>query len=413
MTESKHKFIIPLLLFLVFTISGCKVDESSVEPEEVIPKAAMIYLDQQQQLIRGFGGVNMPGWIPDMTTDQVNKAFGTGTGQIGLSILRIRVSYDSNEFGLEVPTAQKAISLGATVIASPWTPPAWMKSSNNIVGGILNANNYQNYAAHLKSFVNYMNGFGVPIYAVSIQNEPDVNVTYESCSWNYLQMLKFMQDNAPSIGTKIIMPEVSDFNRTISDAVLSDQAASNNVSIVGGHIYGGGIAPYPLAVLKGKEVWMTEHLSLDTTWTGAFNTGLEIYDCMNAGMNAYIWWYIRRFYGPIDDNSNVTKRGYVMSQYARFIRPGYYKVNASPNPQDYIYVTAYKSGSKIIIVAINNDSNSAVSQQFILKNVTANSFTPYTTTKTKNCVPGNNIISSGGKFTYTLEKQSITTFVSN
>lgn len=413
MFKQVSKFSFQLFLLFIFLFSGCSVDNNSVAPEETIPKAAMIYLDQQQQLIRGFGGVNMPAWIPDMTTDQVNKAFGTGAGQIGMSILRIRVSYDSNEFNLEVPTAQKAIALGATVIASPWTPPAWMKSSNNIVGGILNANNYQNYAAHLKSFVNYMSGFGIPIYAISIQNEPDVNVTYESCSWNSSQMLKFMQDNALSIGTKIIMPEVSNFNHTISDVTLADPVASNNVSIIGGHIYGGGIAPYPLAVLKGKEVWMTEHLSLDTTWTGAFNTGLEIYDCMNAGMNAYLWWYIRRFYGPIDDNSNVTKRGFVISQFAKFIRPGYYKVNASPNPQDYIYVTAYKNGNKIVIVAINNDSNSTVNQLFVLKNGTTNSFTPYITTKTKNCVQGNNIIPAEGKFTYTLEKESITTFVSN
>jgi len=115
-----------------FSISAC----SSVNgPSEVEPGGATVDLDDTQQLIRGFGGVNMPGWIPDLTDDQVNKAFGTASGQIGMSILRIRVSFDSAEFNLEVPAAQLAVSLGAIMIASPWTPPVWMKSNNNIVGG--------------------------------------------------------------------------------------------------------------------------------------------------------------------------------------------------------------------------------------------------------------------------------------
>ena len=53
----------------------------------------------------------------------------------------------------------------------------------------------------------------------------------------------------------------------------------------------------------------------------------EIHDCMNVGWVAYVWWYIRRSYGPIDESSNITKLGYVMAQYARYIRPGYSKVS--------------------------------------------------------------------------------------
>src|SRR4051794_7388011 len=130
------------------------------------------------QLIRGFGGINVPGWIADLTPEQVDTAFGNGPGQIGMSLLRVRVPYDPEQFALEVPTAVHAVELGATVIASPWTPPAALKSSGDIVGGSLLVDSYGAYADHLLSFRDFMRDSGVPLYAISVQNEPDINVTH-------------------------------------------------------------------------------------------------------------------------------------------------------------------------------------------------------------------------------------------
>jgi glucuronoarabinoxylan endo-1,4-beta-xylanase len=362
-----------------------------------------------------------------MTIDEINKAFGTGDGQLGFSILRLRVPSDTSEFSLNIPTAKLAYSMGVTIIASPWSPPAAMKTNNNIVGGRLNDTSYESYAEHLRSFVDYMSANGVPLFAISVQNEPDVTVGYESCDWNASQMLRFVKENAPVIGTKIIAPESASFNHTISDAILNDPVASANISIIGGHIYGGTIENYPLAVSKGKEVWMTEYLinsgnppanlSIDTGWTGSMRTAKSINDCMNANMSAYIWWYIVRYYGPIADGTyatkgEITKKGYVMSQFARFIRPGFVRVNSTSNPQGLINTSAYKNGSKVVIVAINQNSNS-IDQQFIVSDDTVNSITPYTTSENKNCSRGTNIILSGGSFTATLEPMSITTFVTD
>ena len=375
-------------------------------------RAAIIYLDSLRQVISGFGAANILLWRPDMTADERDKAFGAEKGQIGLTILRLRIPPDANSFRVNIPTAQAAHSRGVKIIASPWSPPASMKTNNNIVGGRLREASYAAYAAHLKSFADLMASNNVPLHAISIQNEPDVQVTYESCDWNAAEMLKFVKENAPAIGTNIIVPESFNFNHTISDAILNDSTAASHAAIIGGHIYGGGLRSYPLAETKGKEIWMTEHLDTDTSWTKVLATGKEINDCMNAGMGAYIWWYIVRFYGPIKEDGNVSKRGYVMSQFARFIRPGFTRINASPNPQRNIYVTAYKNGSKVVIVALNAGSSS-VDQTFMIRDGTVAAFMPYVTSSAKNCVQENDITVSSGSFTATLNPSSVTTFVSN
>ncbi len=387
--------------------------------------AAIINLDSTYQVIRGFGAANILPWRPDMTTEEINTAFGTGDGQIGFSILRLRVPHQQNEFSLNVPTAQLAHSLGVTIIASPWTPPAEMKSNNNIVGGELEEAYYDDFAAHLDSFADYMAENDAPIYAISVQNEPDVNVTYESCDWNASQMVKFIKENAPSIGVKVMAPESADFDKQLSDPILNNSAACANLDIVSGHIYGGGLESYPLAESKGKEVWMTEHLVLETSWPAVLATGSDMNNCMLSGMSAYIWWYIVRFYGPIYDNGDdyrtppgavkgeISKRGYVMSQFARFIRPGYWRVECTGNPQSNVFTSAYKdsTSSKVVIVAINNSSETK-NQSFTLQNGNVELFIPYVTSETKNCSRENDILVSDGSFSASLEGSSITTFMS-
>jgi len=399
------------------TVQSNSTQDFSVSTNGTFPpqNAAVIYFDDPQQLIRGFGGANILQWRPDMTAAQVQKAFGNGPGQIGFSILRLRVPFDSSgtAFSMQLPTTQLAQSLGAKVFASPWTPPPAMKSNNNIVGGTLKETSYADYAAFLKGFADYMAANGAPLYAISLQNEPDANVTYESCSWNGTQFLNFMKNNAASIGTGIMMPESQNFVHALSDPTLNDSVAAANTAIIAGHLYGGGLTPYPLATSKGKEFWMTEYLDLDTTWTGVLGTGKQISDCMKAGMNAYVWWYIVRFYGPIDEAGNVSKRGYVMSQFARFVRPGFSRVFSTDySLRSLVDVTAYRKGSKTVIVAVNRNS-SGKSQTFVLWNGTAGTFTPYVTSSTKNCEQQSSMTFKNGTFDYTLEPLSITTFVLN
>jgi glucuronoarabinoxylan endo-1,4-beta-xylanase len=402
---------------LVIVVAGCSKKNSITGPE--IADSVTVNLNSPRQVIRGFGAANIVGWRADMTAEEVQMAFGTGAGQLGFTILRLRIPPDSTQFDIDVPSAKLAYSMGARIIASPWTPPARMKSSDSTVGGMLDTNYYGAYAAHLKAFADHMSSNGVPLYAVSVQNEPDVyTVNYECCFWSAAQFVSFMKNNAPSVGVPVFMPESMNFNHSLSDASLNDPAAATNIAFIGGHLYGVTPSRYSFALSEGKEVWMTEYLDTNTTWSSAFATAKSMNDCMNADMSAYIWWYIVRFYGPIDDGERggkagaITKRGYVMSQFARFVRPGFYRVDVTPNSQANVSISAYKNEDKVVIVALNRGSTS-VSQPFNIPNAAVVSFTPYVTSSSKNCVRGNDIPVSNSGFKATLDPSSVTTFVSD
>jgi glucuronoarabinoxylan endo-1,4-beta-xylanase len=104
-----------------------------------------------------------------------------------------------------------------------------------------------------------------------------------------------------------------------------------------------------------------------------------------------------------------------MSQYSRFILPGYYRVDSrSGPPTGNLSVTAYNDGSssKAVLVAVNTGS-SPLEVAFRIENGAVNSFSTYTTSQTKSVVQGNDVDVIDNGFMYNLEASSITTFVSN
>ena len=284
-----------------------------------------IQANDTKQVIEGFGCATV--FIPASTSlsaSDLDHLFGNSANEVGLNILRIRLASDNGWRAIELANAKGAIQRGAKVLATPWSPPANMKTNNNNVGGSLITDSSASYAKYLNDFADYMSANGAPIYAMSIQNEPDITVNYESCNWTAEQMRDFLKNYGQLItSTKVLAPESFHNDQNFTNTILNDSAAASHVNIVGGHIYGSGIIENTEAENEGKEVWMTEHLDTNITYTADLNTAVEIHNCLTqANFSAYIWWYGKRFYGPIDDNGNITKRGYVMSQFARFIAPG-------------------------------------------------------------------------------------------
>lgn len=376
-------------------------------------QVSILDLDQAHQQIRGYGGMNLPGWIEDLTPDQADKAFGNEPGQIGLSILRVRVPYDTNAFTREVPTALIATTHGAIVLASPWTPPAWMKTNNSLVAGRLNPAYYGAFADHLNRFAEVLASGAAPLYAVSLQNEPDISVEYESCDWTSAEMIDFLKAYGGDFGeVRLLVAESFNFNKAMTDPILNDASAEARVDIIGGHIYGGGLSDYPLARSKGKEVWMTEHLETTVDWNGAMSTAREIHNCMMANYNAYIWWYIRRYYGLLNESGSISKRGYVMSHFTKFIRPGSVRVEASENPVPGVDISAYTKDTNLVIVAVNSNAVS-VEVGFTLQNGSVHSLSKFTTSDLKSLLNEGPVNGTGTAFSTSLDARSITTLTTD
>ncbi|MFD2034736.1 hypothetical protein ACFSKL_08050 [Belliella marina] len=340
-----------------------------------------INLDQNvtYQHISGFGGGNMMWGTDFLDANEIKLAFGTGPGELGLSIYRVRLSPVRNDWPAVVETVKEAKKHGATIIASPWSPPVSMKSINNLVGGYLLEENYEAYANYLNDFVQFMAEQGAAVDVVSIQNEPDIQVSYESCDWTVGQIYDFVKFHGDKIqGAKLTAAESFNFKQSYTDQILNDPDALKNLDIVSGHIYGSGLAPYPLAEQKGVEVWMTEYLMNQNSGVDINNWNTEeaviweetmgmlqtIHDSMISNWNAYIWWYIRRFYSFLGEGEQGTtrgqtlRRGDAMAQFAKHVRPGYTRISASLSEPRNIDVTGYTGEGKLVIVLINKEAES-------------------------------------------------------
>ncbi|MEC3993223.1 cellulose binding domain-containing protein [Actinacidiphila sp. DG2A-62] len=386
--------------------------------------AAAVSVDPsaRRQTIRGFGGMNHPAWAGDLTAAQRDTAFGNGTGQLGFSVLRIHIDENQANWGAEVATAQRAAALGAIVFASPWNPPASMVETfthgSQTDAKRLRHDSYGAYAQHLNAFYQFMKSNGVDLYAVSVQNEPDY--AQDWTWWTSSEIVTFLRNNAGSIGTRVIAPESFQYVKSMSDPILNDATALANLDILGAHLYGTPFAnfPYPLFQQKGqgKELWMTEVYYPNSTdsadlWPAALGVGEHMHHAMvDAEFQAYVWWYIRRSYGPMREDGQISKRGAVMAHFSKFVRPGYVRVDAAANPQSNVYTSAYAGGSNVVIVAVNKGTG-AVSQQFTLANTTASSVSSWVTDGSRTLAALSGPTLANGTLTATLPASSITTFV--
>ncbi|MDX8339594.1 glycoside hydrolase [Draconibacterium sp. IB214405] len=388
------------------------------------------------QVISGFGGANMIWGSDYLTSSEMDKAFGTGEGQLGLSIFRVRLSSSKSEWAGLVNSVKGANDKGVSVLASPWSPPAIWKSNNSVNGGgYLLKEHYADFAAYINEFIQFMADNGAKIDVVSIQNEPDWQASYEGCEYTAEELLDFVKNYADTIqGAKVMAAESLNTNHAYTDDILNDPVAAENLDIVGGHLYGSGLAPYALVHEKGKELWMTEHLlNLDSgnnpdNWTASSDPTViweetmemvtEVQTAMTYNWNAYIWWYIRRYYSFLGDGEKgntrgeILKRGHAFSQFSKFIRPGYQRIDAQlENASTKATVTAFKSENDIVIVLVNPSDSEPSEMSFTLPGAYSKA-TAYTTSLSQNSEK-EELSLSNSEVNFTLEPGSVKTLVIN
>lgn len=367
-------------------------------------QTATINIASNQQVIDGFGFSTA--WCPAITSAQGNVLFGTGSGELGFSLLRSRI--DPNENWANEPTnASIAHSHGAKVLGTPWTPPASMKTNGSLICGDLQTGDYGSYATHLSHAVS-----GIGLDFVSFQNEPDwcPNPGYESSNPTPTEILNWVLNDAPSVGKPIVVSESLGFNDSYTDPILNNSTAAGHVTYIAGHFYGNGNYVHQNALNHGKHVWETEHYINGTDIGTAMTVAKEVSDAMNNQFSAYFWWWIM----PNDpasfiNGTTVDLRGYMLGQFAHWVRPGKNRVSATYHPQSNIYVTAYHNGG-IVIVALNMGT-STVNQTFVIQNASGvTSMTPIQTSSSRKLSQLSAVTVTNNTFTYALPGQSVTTF---
>ena len=371
------------------------------------------------QTIDGFGASSA--WNNGLTQAQMNMFYSTNTG-IGLSLLRTRIQPDGTT--IEGYAMQMAQSNGARIWSTPWSPPAAYKDTNSVNGGHFVSANNQAYANQIASYVlNVKNTYGVNLYAVSVQNEPDQSTTYESCLWTGQQMhdyIPYLYNALSNYGvssTKILMPEFSSWNFNIASNMLADPVTSNMVNVLAGHDYDYTVSP----VASGnKRLWETEVSTFDN-FDGSIGNGLywaeQIHNFLTvAQVNAWhFWWLVpidglNHNEGLTDINGVPAKRMYVLGNYSRFVRPGFVRIGVSNNAPTLI--SAYKDTNtgNFAIVAINT-LPAAYTQTFNLSGFGAANVKPWITSALASLGSQAPFAVSNSVFTYNMPASSVVTFV--
>ncbi len=285
-----------------------------------LPRTAIVNWADVHQAIDGFGG-SCADFNEALPADMANFFFTTSG--IGLSLLRTQVvpsEADCASFfvpgGLscvpvssgatilqgELAIAQQAVKRGVKVWSTPWSPPASMKTNASFInGGSLLPSDYSAWANSLASYVTLMNSYGVPIYAISVQNEPDLATNYGSANYTAQQLhdfIPYLRSALRSAGidsTKLMIAEASQWNFDLTGAAMSDSSVAADVDILAAHGYGRARIAAPRNY--GKHVWQTEDSSQSSIYDGSIKDGLEwaskIHTYLTvANVNGWHWWFL-------------------------------------------------------------------------------------------------------------------------
>lgn len=387
-------------------------------PDVVIDVATL------RQRITGFGASSA--WHADGLTDERADMFFSPSAGLGLSLLRMRIAPDGTT--VETNTALKARARGVGVWAAPWSPPgSWKTSGTDNQGGHLLPEYYDEWAVRLVDFVLARKNQGVPLIALSAQNEPDWVAEWETCEWTPEELTTFIRDHlGPELSarapeTRLLAPESANWDSlaAYANAILGDEAARDEVGIIAVHDYGGTPYAYAAPAEHGKEFWETEISYHDFTGIdAALQTASAVHEHMTVPqVNAFHYWWLLSGNPDAANNAlyadgQLTPQAYGLGQYSKFIRPGFYRVESSQvAPATGVLVSAYfdPPSGKLVIVAVNATA-SAVEQTFGIAGSGVVSMVPWTTNETYSLTAGT-WFAVGDTFSYSLDAKSVTTFV--
>ena len=354
-----------------------------------------------QQTIDGFGAANV--FLPKALTAADADLFFSASAGIGLTILRVGVSPTGRLLGGDWSDGTLVAARGGRVIATPWSAPAaWKSNDSTTNGGTLLTSHYSDWANLMTSFVGtFKSNAGVSLYAVSLQNEPDLVASYESMLYSVDQLAAFAKVLSPMLATltprpKLMMGEDSTWdslNALTNDLVDDDKTALGLVDIFGIHQYGSGV-PTPFTSSYAQPLWETEVSSFDAfdpSLANGLTTAEWIHDALTTGgASAWLYWWLygqnadnEGLVGSSDHPGQMTKRYYALGNFSKFVRPGWVRLATTGNKSGIYGVSAFKNaatGAYAIVVVNASSAPVALTIGLALPSYgTSSSVVPYAT----------------------------------
>jgi glucosylceramidase len=252
-----------------------------------------IHANQQFQSIDGFGFTLTGGSAqliqqlePSKRAALLQDLFGPN----GISVLRIGVgatdldatvfTYEDKprKFSLEpskadlIPVLQQIIAINPAIkiMATPWSPPIWMKDNGESKGGSLLEKHYQTYAIYLAKYIQAMAKEGITIWALTPQNEPlhpgnnPSMLMTSQMQTNFIKAALGPEFKKRNITTKIIVYDHNCDHPEYAIDLLNDIEARKYVSGSAFHLYNGDIS----ALSKVKKAHPDKDLYFTEQWTG-------------------------------------------------------------------------------------------------------------------------------------------------
>lgn len=314
-------------------------------------------------------------------------------GQTDVNLANFSIAKD---MAYTVPVIKESLAVNPNlkVYMLPWSPPGWMKTSGSMIGGSFITTYYSSLANYFVKTIQAYQAQGIPIYAVSPQNEPEYTAAgYPSMSVPASQEATFIGSYlGPALASNNLSTKIFAYDHNWSDpsypeTVLSDSTAGPYIAGTAWHCYGGSVTAQSVlaAAFPDKGNWQTEctgqaggTFGPDMAWTmenqiiGATrNWARSVVDFnlatdqnlgpQNGGCNVCIGFVtVNDSVSPATVTYNETY--YFWGHASKFVSPGAYRIESNSAAADSggIEDVAFQNpGGSIALIVFNDGSSSA------------------------------------------------------
>ena len=283
-----------------------------------------------------------------------------------------------------LPLLKRALELNPrlAIVASPWSAPAWMKTTGSMIKGTLRDDAYASYATYFSRFVAAYAAEGVPIFAITVQNEPHFEPgDYPGMRLDPAQRARFVRQYLGPLNSARILEWDHNWDQPNAPlAVLADSGARRYVSGVAWHCYAGDVSAQSVVhdAYPDKDAYITECSGGD--WAPKFADNLAwmvskliIGGTRNWARGVILWnLALDEHGGPhaggcancrgvvtIDSGTGAVTRNveyYALAHASRFVRPGARRIESSSDVEGLKSVAFRNADDGSIVVIVYNSA---------------------------------------------------------